>query len=401
MTHPSPLTEIHKQAGASIHPFGPPELGVELVEFYDHLELEYAALRKRAALLDQPHRATIRVKGPDAGGFLNNMLTQELKTLSAGASTNSFWLSRQGRIEADLRVIRLEDEYLFDLDVFAAARTIESLGSYIIMEDVELIDETQATHRLALHGPKAGDILASLGAEIPEIDHAVTTTIVEKRLLIDRRDTAGVPGYEIHVGTDDSLAVWSTLAALAPESRTGEQDAGFDERAEHWLRPSGFHAWNTARIEARVPVFNLDFGTDSLPAETGVLNDRVSFEKGCYLGQEVVARMQALGHPKRVVVPMVFESVPADPAHPDAGPLQPVTGSQLRIPDDAGSAAGDGGGGGGGDVVGGVSSSTLSPMRGSVPIALATVKWGHHEPGTALEAEASGSFVRGTVEPWE
>src|SRR6185436_21150893 len=86
-------------------------------------------------------------------------------------------------------------------------------------------------------------------------------------------------------------------------------------------RRIGWHAYNIARLEAGWPIFNIDFGPDSLPHETGVLNDRVSFKKGCYLGQEVVARMQSLGHPKQRLVGLkAVEETGADEDRvPEAG----------------------------------------------------------------------------------
>jgi folate-binding protein YgfZ len=138
------------------------------------------------------------------------------------------------------------------------------------------------------------------------------------------------------------------------------------------LRPAGWHAFNIARIEAGSPLYYIDFGPDSLPAETGVLEDRVSFKKGCYLGQEVVARMHSRGHSKQVLVGVDFDTVP----DPTTGfPLQPLGGTPVHLATPVT---------GKDEPVGMVTSSTLSPMNGSRPVALVQLKQAHIAPGTAL-----------------
>src|SRR5262245_1256909 len=111
MPRVSPIQALHERAQAVLMPYGHDERdpGIPLVATYGELELEYAAIRKHAALYDQPHRAVIEVTGPDRIDFLNRMITQELKGLSQGEVRRAFWLNRKGRIDADLRVIELGD----------------------------------------------------------------------------------------------------------------------------------------------------------------------------------------------------------------------------------------------------------------------------------------------------
>ena len=150
-------------------------------------------------------------------------------------------------------------------------------------------------------------------------------------------------------------------------------------RAHRRGRPIGWLAYNTARIEADLPIYHIDFGPDTLPNETGpaLLGEMVSFTKGCYVGQEIVARLQNLGHPKRLLVGLKF-----------ADDRMPIAGSQVL-----------GGDTDDGDVVGAVTSSTISPLRGNVAVALAMVQWASHEPGTELRVPAEGQIIRATVQP--
>ena len=128
----SPLRKLHQQAEAALVPYGPPEVDVLVVETFGELELEYAALRKGCILLDQPHRATIRITGPDRVDFLNRMVTQELKGFAPLTVKRSFWLNRKGRIDADMHVVHMTNRTLIDVDILALERQSEGLLHKIV-----------------------------------------------------------------------------------------------------------------------------------------------------------------------------------------------------------------------------------------------------------------------------
>ena len=378
MARQSPMRHLHEQAQASTLVYGPaedPAKAVDVVETFGELEIEYAFIRKHAVLIDQPHRAVIELTGPDRLDFLNRMITQELKGLAPSSVRRAFWLNTKGRIEADVRVVELGDRTLLELDVLAAERTAASLARYIITEDVTLTDLTERTHRLALHGPEAIQLLASCstherGPSLAELkpDAACVVKMLDASVVVFRDDACGEIGLELIVPVEAALAIDQHLLASAGEKR---------------IRAAGCHAFNIARIEAGRPLYNLDFGSTSLPAETGVLLDRVSFTKGCYLGQEIVARMHARGNPKQCLVPIKFESQ----IEQESGmPRQPVTGSPLSLA-------------GGADVIGQVTSSTLAPMVGSSPVALAQVRFAHIAPGTVLTTMVEGVTLKGVIQP--
>jgi len=380
----SPLLDRHRAAEAELLTYGPPEAGVELPECFGSIELEYAAIRKHAGLLDQPNRGVLAITGDDRRDFLSRMLTQDLASLAPYGLMRSFWLNRKGRIVADLRVIELDDRTLLDLDVHAAEPTAESLDGYLFSEDCTIVDQTEVLHRLALHGPNGATVLAGVtthragptldglpdgGACVVEFDGA--------EVIAARDDTAGSPGLELFVPSDRAADLYDRLAAAPRDADAKPPEPPDPSRA----RPTGWHAFNTARIEAGTPLFNLDFGPDSLPNETAVLRDRVSFDKGCYLGQEIVARIESHGGPKRTLVALRFTSDAAETP-------QPATGAHLF---GAGDAAGD--------PVGAVTSSTISPMLGAEPIAFAVVRTNLVEPGTELEVFADGGRARAAVQP--
>ncbi len=383
----SPLRALQEAAGAVLVPYGPPGSEVHIVESFGALELEYAALRKGCILLDQPQRGVLEFTGADRLPFLNRMVTQELKDFAPGQVRRTFWLNRKGRIDADLRLIELGSRMLLDLDVHAVERTIKGLEAFVIAEDVQITDLTESMHRLALHGPTALAVLTALntsaaGSSVLGMGSNTATAlrVGSDEIIAARDDTTGEPGLELFVPAAAAVAFYQALVQ-AGHSHTGQGAA-----ARINLRPAGWHAYNIGRIEAGTPLYNIDFGPGSLPHESGVIHDRVSFKKGCYLGQEIVARMESRGHSKRTLVALTCD-VP-DPAVPAPDRPQPTTGSQVR-PHGAPDA----------DPIGVVTSSTLSPMLGWAPICFAAIRPGSERPGTPLLIDAQEDRLRATVQP--
>lgn len=379
MVAPSPITHANPETPDESAPiarvYGPEEAGVEVVETFGHLELEYAPIRKSAALFDLPQRGVIEVKGEDAFEFLNRMITQELKDLPEFATRRSFWLNRRGRIDADLSIVRLEDRILMDVDIHAAQRAVETLSAFLFSEDVEFEHVARSAHRLALHGPASAAALASVsepvaGPGVGEMQEgaAAIVRVGESDVTVFRWDWLGEIGLELIAPAGGAQEIYNRLAELDAVQR------------------SAWHAMNLARVEAGSPMYFLDFGPDALPHETGVLEDRVSFRKGCFLGQEVVARMQSLGHPKQRLVALRLER--PDDLREEAPLPQPVGGSPVHTPGDEG-----------GKVLGVVTSSAISPMLGAEPILFAMVKYASSSPGTRLSLAAEGRAITAVVQP--
>jgi folate-binding protein YgfZ len=391
MARVSPLRKLQQEAEASLAPYGPPEADVLVVETFGELDLEYAALRKGCILVDQPQRGMLELTRGDRLAFLNRMVTQELKGFEHWQVRRSFWLNRKGRIDADLRLIELGDWTLVDLDVHAAKRAADGLGAFIVADDVTIVEATEDWHRMALHGPTALDLLRVVSQPVsgPGLQdltpgHACRVSIGGREVLVDRDDSTGEVGLELLVKAADAVAVYQQLIeAGQPHDQNGQSGSGSDTASRVRLRPAGWHAFNIARIEAGRPLYNLDFGPDSLPHETGVLRDRVSFTKGCYLGQEVVARMESRGHSKRTLVALKCAVVPGA----DGEPIQPITGGLIYAAESADA-----------EPVGAITSSTISPMLGATPICFAMVRPGSAEAGTTLFLAADDTRIAATVQ---
>jgi len=363
-------------ANAEFIPYGPPQedgsASCEILATLGEIELEYAAIRRAAAVFDAPHRGTLIIKGSERRDFLNRMLTQDLRELPTGAVADAFWLNRKGRIDADLTIAELGNEILIDLDVTNAEATAKSLDSFVFSEDVQVRDVTHELHRITLHGQNAHHVISrALGHEAFALEPMRAATLEHNgtSVSIFRKDIAGAPGLHLTMPREHAASIWKKLV-------TGETHISGADSAEapgDVGRPIGWYALNIARIEAGTPIFNIDFGSTNLPHESGVVDSRVSFKKGCYIGQEIVARMQNLGKPKQTLIGLSMTS--------DHLPV--AGGAVFEIIEDKP-----------GDRIGVITSSTISPMCSAQPIAFAMLRTQFTEPGATVIVHAEGEEAR-------
>ena len=338
-------------------PWGTTEDAVEpaclLVADYGELEVEYAAIRRGTAIFDRLDRGLIEMRGPDAADLISRLLTNAVP--DEGGSVRGFLLAKNGRILSDLQVIVENNLVLLDLDRTDVAKLVEHLDSFIFGEDVEIVDLTESRQRIELHGPDVFKTLASAFPDNPPRHWS---------LDVGGRTPCGVPGIAVDVAIEDAEDIWEKLNLTIA---TGARPP----------RAIGWHAYNIARIEYGSPMFHIDFGPDALPQETGILDERVSFTKGCYPGQEVVARMHSRGKSKRMLVGFRLE-----------GSDLPIAGSQVFECDEKDAT-------GIGQQVGVVTSSTYAPMLGASPVAFISARTPRTVPGTTLRVVADGKVVDG------
>ncbi len=360
------MLSLHVEAEALVWPYGPE--AVEVVATFGELEIEYAALRKQCVVLDQPQRGVLRITGADRFEFLQRMLTQDLRGLQEGGARATFWLNRKGRIDADMMVVQTPEATLLDVDVHAAVRTKAGLEAFIIADDVVIEDLGESMHRLALHGPTALDVLGRASditwGEWPlRPGGTCGVRLAGHDAAVYRDDATGEVGLELIMDSGHALAAYQALIGAG-------------------ARPAGWHAFNIARLEAGRPIYYIDFGPDSLPHETGIIRDRVSFTKGCYLGQEIVARLEARGTPKQILRGL---RLAGDTALDERGePRQAETGAAVLNT--------------AGEAIGAVTSSCVSPMLGSTAVCFAMMKFAAATPGAVVRVEAQAAMVEAVVQ---
>jgi tRNA-modifying protein YgfZ len=240
------------------------------------------ALREGAAVVDRPRRI-LRLTGRDPIGMLNAVLTNDVPT-QGDLGAYAMLLNPKGRIQTDLRVLKADDAIIIDTELEGAGAAKEILGRYAPFSRVKLEDLSDSWAVLGLYGPRAGVLLGNLGLA----EHQSKEIEIEGRTLLAVGATLPVSGYDLIGPAADLAAIRGHLV------ETGATQSGLD-------------AYETARIEAGVPRFGSDITPDNFPGETGTLDRAVSFEKGCYPGQETVARMHYRGHPNKTLYRLTIE----------------------------------------------------------------------------------------------
>ena len=255
----------------------------------------YTALREGAAVVDRSRRRILRLAGRDPIGMLNAILTNEVPA-EADRGTYAMLLNPKGRIQTDLRVLRAGDEILIDTEPEGAEAAKEILGRYAPFSRVKLEDLSGSWSVLGLYGPQARELLGRF--ELAE--HESRVIEIEGRALLSVGVAVPVPGYDL-IGPAEVIA----------SARKHVIGAG-------GAAPAGRDAFETARIEAGNPRFGADITPDNFPGESeGSLERAVSFGKGCYPGQETVARMHYRGSPNKRLYRFELES--GQEGEPEAG----------------------------------------------------------------------------------
>jgi folate-binding protein YgfZ len=248
---PSPLRSELEAAGAVFAE----RSGHEVARGYGDLAGEYAAAHEGPAVADRSARAFVGVRGRDAEKLLQSLVSNDVEAVPVGGSCLAFVLTPKGRPVADLRIWR------------------EATDAFVLEAEPELQDELQATvrrYRLAARAEIVDDRdrLAAIAVRGP--------LAAGPGLLV----APGPFGHDVLGTPDDVLALWRELVLAG-------------------ARPVGADAYEIARVEAGVPRFGAEIDASVLPAETGLVEQTVSFTKGCYVGQEPVARLHYRGHPNR------------------------------------------------------------------------------------------------------
>ncbi len=340
-------------------PWGDDTLARDILATLGSVELEYAAIRRGVGLVDAAARSALEVSGRDGVDLLDSILTQKIE-LSDAAYVPAFLLERTGRILADMHVVQCGGRVLLDLDWTDMTAIKEAISTCVFTEDVQV--ESTGLRVLELHGPRVDELLTVVGVCLPEEACASAGVIGGCDVMMGRFDATGNTGIRLWVEESDLGTVWDTLHAAAAEAAP--------------CRTVGWYAFNMARIEAGTPWWHVDVGRTSLPHESGMLRSRVRFNKGCYPGQEVVARMEHLGHPKQVVCML---EMPDD--------RLPVAGAQVF-------AAGEESVG---NPIGVVTSSCPSPARSGAALALAVLKWKHAQGGGSVRVVGDGDVIDAPV----
>lgn len=240
---------------------------------YAGAESELASLLHTAAIYDLGYLTRIRVTGDDRVRWLNGMVSNTVQSLPQGYGNYTLILNAQGRIQGDGYVFRDNDHLLLETDRVQAPRLLAHLNHFIIMDDVQLQELDATTTTVGLAGPQTEDLLRQLALPVPEMLGFVTGMLRGIPVTVVRAYGMLAPRFELWLAAEHVAEVWPIFA-----------EAG--------AVPAGFAALESLRILEGTPVYGVDMSDRYLPQETNQ-SRALNFNKGCYLGQEIVERIRS------------------------------------------------------------------------------------------------------------
>lgn len=311
---------------------------------------EYSALRSGALLIDRSDRVRIRFGGPRAAELVTGLVTNDVLALTSGHGQYAAALTPKGKIAADVRIFADSDGLLTDASARAGVGWREIVTKYVNPRVAPYRDITAETRSIGVFGPKAGHIVAAAtGAPEDTLAglHPYSHTSVDVaggRAILIRVTEIDADGYEIILPTAADRSLRDRLLSLG-------------------AIPGSAQTWNIARIEAGRPEWGIDMNDSTIPQEANFdALGALSYTKGCYTGQETVARVHFRGHVNRFLRRVHFVSAAIPP-------------TSAELVDDSG------------NVVGDVRSVAMSPRHGGVAIAMVRREVA---PGATLHARWAG-----------
>lgn len=310
---------------------------------------EFDAMREAGLGLIRRERDALVIYGDDAVPWMQGLVTNDLRELAEpGSGQRSAFVNTTGRFISDARILHIQDVLLLDLEPGILKETLLThLRRHIIMEEVRLDDRTQATAHLGVWGPAAAERLAALGTfDAPPASlksfHGTTGALYGHGAILWRLPWTKAPYFEL---TCDTSVAQDLMDSLSQE-----------------MPIFGDETFEILRVEAGVPAMGRELHEKAIPLEAR-FDDAISYEKGCYLGQEIIARLDTLGTPAKLLRQL---RIPGDEVPPVGAPIFPESGE--------------------GRPIGHVESAVKSFDDGV--IALAYIKRKHNESGALVSVHA-------------
>lgn len=319
---------------------------------------EVRAAREAAVVVPLSWARLAHARGKDVREYLHRRVSNATKALAAGDGRRAFVLDAVGKVMADVELYARGDE---DLAVIAPSYRgellVTELGKYVFSENAMFTDAAPELVALAVIGPRAAEVLEAADLPVPAAQHGLVSVGPPdaSRLAVVRSDLA-LGDFVVLAPIAWASATWQSL--LADPARVG-------------VLPAGWMAWETLRILRLVPVYGADFDETSTPLDAGLLHG-LDRDKGCYPGQEAMARTLNLGHPARAVVQVRIDSG------------TPTAGTRCSLTTRNGTGAG-------------ALTSVIPAEAQGPPLALACVAWACRHLDTRLVVETDDGSCEVTV----
>jgi folate-binding protein YgfZ len=261
--------------------------GQNVVLAYSSAAAEYEALRRRAIVVNRSHRGRMRFTGEKAADVLTGLVTNDVGALGAGQGQYAAALTAKGRVVADMRLIRVDDGFLTDVSARARDAWAALVRKYVNPRLAKYSDETAAVQVVGVYGTQARYVVEQMTG----VGHTALAllgpyhhiSVAATQAMVMRSPDLGIEGYDLFVPAERYQATW---------------DAAVAARAT----PAGLTAWEIARVEAGRPEWGLDMDESTIAQEANLEElGAISYTKGCYTGQEVVARVHFRGHVNRTL----------------------------------------------------------------------------------------------------
>jgi folate-binding protein YgfZ len=308
-----------------------------------------------AGLIDFSSRGRIEVRGAEAVQFLNGLITNDVKALETGAWMRAAFPNVQGRLIGEARVLKLaDDRFLFDTEAASQERVLKTLERLTLAGDFHVTDLRDELALISVQGARAAAIMeATLGSIAARMERGRVHVGQwnSQTLHVIRDSSTAEDGFDLFVRASGAISLWDALTAAG-------------------ARAVGSDALDVLRVEAGVARYGLDVDETNVVLEA-VPDDAVSFTKGCYIGQEIIARIHWRGHVAKKMTGLVFDDQ-GEPARDDK--IQSVDGKEI----------------------GRITSVTFSPRLNRV-IALAYVKYDYLAPGTEVRVRSGEADIAARV----
>ncbi len=326
---------------------------MEVVDHFGDPLTEHAAMRSSAGVLDLSFRGRLCLTGTDRHRFLNGQVTNSVKDLKTGTGIYAALVTAKGKMQSDLNIYSLSDELLLDFEPGLSAGIVERFEKYVIADDVQVVDASPHCGLLSVQGPKSAEVVNKLGLGIPlagkPLHFGSITEATHGEIYCMNHSRGSAAGYDLFVPT-------ASLAVMADKLIAAAKELGG--------RACGWQALEMIRIEAGLPRFGADMDETNLPPEAGIEARAISYSKGCYIGQEIIARIRTYGQVSKSLRGLLL---------PEELPALPNKGDKLFLND---------------KEVGFITSALASPSFGR-NIALGYVRRESNEPGTELRLSSA------------
>jgi glycine cleavage system T protein len=274
-----PLNKAHKSLGANLQDYS----GWTAPADYGDKLSEYKAVRENVGIIDLSSRGKLRLSGKDHLKFLQGMLSNDVIKLEEGQGVYATILTVKGRMISDMKVYKDKEFILLDLEPGLNQKVLELLTKFRLSYKASIDDFSETAGLISIQGPQARKLLEMLFEEgIPQMEELnfIQKEFMASELMIACVNRTGEEGFDLYIENKALPNLWEDLLKKGQELN---------------IKTVGYDALDTLRIEAGLPIYNIDMDENNIPIEAGLWN-ALDFEKGCYVGQEVVARIKWRGH---------------------------------------------------------------------------------------------------------